>query len=419
MSADHIDSHYVRTADPGPPRPFLQGDIEAEVCIVGGGLAGLSTALGLAERGRSAVLLEARRVGWGASGRNAGFVSPGFAADSRKLVRRLGRDHARSLYQLSRDALDLIRARIDRYQIDCGPLVPGWLRVACRDRPGALARKRDLLTEVFGLETEVWPRDRVREVLRSERYFDGLYDPSAFQFDPLSYSLGLARAAEAAGVRIFEDTRVRRVAHNRVEGARGSVRAEHVVLACGGYADRAARRLAAAIIPVATYIVVTEPLGARLDDAIRIRCAISDMRRTGDYYRPLADGRLLWGGRMTAWTREPARLGALMLGDMLAVFPQLAGVRADTAWSGLMGYALHEMPQIGRLADGTWYCTAFGGHGMNTTTMGGELIAAAIAEGDDRYSLFAPFGLVPTFGPLGVAGAQATYWWYQLRDRLF
>jgi len=229
--------------------------------------------------------------------------------------------------------------------------------------------------------------------------------------------------ALAAGARLFEASPVRALrrdgAAHLVTTERGHVRADAVVLACGGYIDGLVPRLAGATVPIATAIVVTEPLGARLRAAIRCDGAIHDIRRTGNYYRVLADGRLLWGGGMTAWTHAPRRLAARMLGDLVSTYPQFAGVRAETAWSGLMAYARHQMPQIGRLRPGLWYATGFGGHGMNTTPMAGELIAAAIAEGDDRYRLFAPFGLTRTFGPLGAAAAQATYWYYGFRDTCF
>lgn len=425
--AAHIASHYARTVRPGDALdegwPALAGETEAHVCVAGGGLAGLTAALGLAERGKSVVLLEARRVAWGASGRNGGFVGQGFAADSETLLERLGPHHARRLYELSREGVALVRERIARHAIPCAP-VDGWLRVSRRDRPGALARKRDLMATAFGVELEHWPREEVRAALASEAYYDGLLDPLAFHLQPLTYALALARAAAAAGVRLFEGSAVTGIDGFRTGGgsvatAGGRVRAGSLVIACGGYASGLPARLGRGLVPVATYIVVTEPLGAALAEAIRVPHAISDTRRAYDYYRALPEGRLLWGGRMTAGTRAPARLAELLLRDMARVYPQLGGARAESAWSGLMGYAFHQMPQIGRLAPGRpdiWHCTGFGGHGLNTTAIAGELVARAIAEGDDRHRLFQPFGRPPTFGPLGAAAAQASYWWCQLRD---
>ena len=255
----------------------------------------------------------------------------------------------------------------------------------------------------------------------SERYFDGLFNAHGFQFHPLNYCLGVAAAAEAKGACVFESSAVTGLdldaAVKTVRTAAGSVRAAAVVIACGGYIAGLHRRLARAVVPVATYVVATEPLGERLESAIRVPYAIHDTRFALDYYRRLADTRILWGGRI-GLGREPRRLAELMLGDLVHVYPQLRGVRVETAWSGLMSYAAHKMPQIGEVSPGVWYAMGFGGHGMNTTTMAGEAVAAAIAEGDDRIRLFAPFGLAPTFGPLGAAAAQVSYWYYRARDAL-
>ncbi|MFP6744929.1 MAG: FAD-binding oxidoreductase [Alphaproteobacteria bacterium] len=421
MPASHIDSHYARTATPCEARLPLDGDIDADVCVVGGGLAGLSTTLGLAERGVSVVLVEARRVGWGASGRNGGIVSPGFSVSPRDLATRLGLDHARRLYGLSRDAVDLIRRRIEVHAIDCGPVVDGIISASWFDDPDGLKRERDYMAETFGVEREFWPREKLREMLISERYYDGLFGTSGFQFHPLNYSQGVAAAAEAAGARIFESSPVTALELDKpeklVRGARGAVRASQVIMTCGGYIDGLHGKLSRAIVPVATYVAVTEPLGNRLRSAIRVPYAIADTRFALDYYRPLHDTRILWGGRVTT-LGDPPNLADVMRGDLLKVYPQLAGVRMETAWSGLMSYAAHEMPQVGQVTPGVWYAMGFGGHGINTTTMAGEMVAGAIAGDDDSYRLLALFGLAPTFGLLGAAAAQLKYWYLQTRDAL-
>ncbi|MFQ5783247.1 MAG: NAD(P)/FAD-dependent oxidoreductase [Alphaproteobacteria bacterium] len=414
-----MDSYYARTATAHEIRPALDGVIEAEVCIVGGGLAGLSAALGLAERDASVVLVEAKRVGWGASGRNGGFVSAGFSLPLERLISRLGRAQAQRLYALSADAVALMRRRIEQYGIDCDPIVEGILAASWFDDRDGMLRERDFLAEATGVTHEFWPRERLREALVSPRYYDGLLNPAGFQFHPLNYCLGIARAAEENGARVFESSAVIGLdldgAVKTVRTATGAVRVKAVIMACGGYIDGLYRPLSSAIVPVATYVVVTEPLGERLETAIRTPYAVHDTRFALDYYRPLADTRILWGGRISL-RRNPPDLAGLMLRDLLKVYPQLRGVRVETAWSGLMSYAAHKMPQIGEVRPGVWYAMGLGGHGMNTATMAGEALAAAIAEGDDRYRLFAPFGLTPTMGPLGAAAAQISYWCYEARD---
>ncbi|MBT7757602.1 MAG: FAD-binding oxidoreductase, partial [Rhodospirillaceae bacterium] len=208
MAAAYIDSYYTRTANAGDTRPPLEGVARADVCVVGGGLAGLSTALDLAERGRSVVLVEAHRVGWGASGRNGGFVSAGFSKSLRTLESRLGREHAQELYALSTDAVALMRRRMETYAIDCGPIIEGTIRASWFDDPDSLKRERDYMADMTGMEEVFWPRETLGALLLSERYYDGLFNPHGFQFHPLNYSLGLAAAAQSKGMRIFEDAKV-------------------------------------------------------------------------------------------------------------------------------------------------------------------------------------------------------------------
>jgi gamma-glutamylputrescine oxidase len=419
----YVDSYYRSTVLPGAPRSALDADIDAQVCVVGGGLAGLATALGLRERGTSVVVLEARQVGWGASGRNGGFVGSGYSLPPERLIARVGVQQARELHELTHEAVALVRRRIQHYGMDCGPVVDGGLSVSWFNDAEAVRRTRDFLAENFDERRELWPRERVVEVLHTDRYYDALFSDQKFHLHPLNYTRAMAAAAELRGATIYEQSPVEKLdvdgTDKVVHTAGGRVRAADVVMACGGYLDGLQRRLSAAMVPVATYMIATEPFGEeRLRSAIDVPYAISDNRFASDYYRAIADTRILWGGRISARRSQPARLARFMLADLLKVYPQLEGARVASAWYGLMSYAAHKMPQIGQLSPGLWYAMGFGGSGLGTTTVAGELVASAIAEKDDRYRLLAPFGLTPTGGPVGVAAAQLTYWSYQLRDAL-
>jgi len=419
----HINSYYAQTANCVVDRGKPSTDLSADVCVVGAGFAGLASALSLAERGANVVLLEARRVGWGASGRNGGFVGAGFSLGGRALINKVGLEDARELYELSRDGAALIKSRIEQYKISCPPNDAGALRPSRFDTPDRLRRERDFMAEQFGEQDEFWCRERVREALVSERYFDALFKPDTFQFHPLNYCLGLAEALERHGVTIIERATVTGFVFDQpeklVRTASGTVKARDVVIACGGYLGNLVPRLRRATVPIATYVLVTEPLGEeQMNNAIRVPYSIADNKFAEDYYRRLPDTRVMWGGRISVRQSRPPDLSALMLKDLLKIYPQLTGIRAESAWHGLMSYAAHKMPQIGQLSPGVWHAMGFGGHGTNTTSMAGELIASAIRESDDRYRLFEPFGLTPTGGPIGAAAAQLTYWYYQSKDVL-
>lgn len=417
--SEYIESYYRDTLVETSHRAPLTGDVTADVAIVGGGFAGLTTARELARAGRSAVVLEAERVGWAASGRNGGFVSSGYAGTLDP--DRLGLDEARALMDLSRQGRDYVREAIAKERMAGVDPVFGWLKVQRYANRAAVDRRAEFSGHL-GRPLQVWPRERVRVVLKTPVYHDGLFDPDAFHIHPLNYAVGLAAAVERGGVAIHEASRVvameRDGAAWRVRTATGSVRAGAVVLCGSAYLGTAHGSLAAAVLPVATYVVVTAPMAEALDEAILFPGAITDTRRAGDYYRRLADGRLLWGGRITTQRSEPRRLSALLQRDILAIYPQLAGLNVTHAWSGLMGYAIHKMPLIGELEEGLWACTAFGGHGLNTTATGGLLVARAIAEGDDSWRRFAPFAVRWGGGPFGRAATQIAYWAMRAGDWL-
>jgi len=419
-ASDYVDSYYARSRADDVRRSPLTETIDTEICVVGGGMAGLATALGLAERGRKVVLLESRRVGWGASGRNGGFVSHGFACGLDALLSRVGLERTRELYRLSDQSVALVRSRVEQYGISCGPITDGLANCSWFDDADAVRRRVDKANQAVDAGLEFWPRDKVRDLWRSPRYFDAAFKTKAFTFHSLNFTRGIAAAAEGHGARIFEDTAVREVDLDaevkRIETDRGTVRADQVVFCCSGYIEGLVEPLSQATLPVGTYVVLTEPVGDNLlKSAINAPHGVSDDRFATDYYRPLPDGRILWGGRISRWT-DPANLAELMMGDLRAVYPQLSAVRAEVAWPGTMGYAVHKMPQIGLLKPGVWYNQGHGGHGMATTTLGGELVASAIAEGDERYRLFEPFGLNWAGGSLGPWVAQLTYWKYELQD---
>ena len=415
------DTYYRATrCEPDDHRP-LAGPTQARVAIVGGGYAGLATALGLAERGLDGVLLlEGQSIGHGASGRNGGFVFGGYSLGEAALHAQVGSDTARWMYGLTQAAVRTIRARIDRYRIQCDPVDAGVIWANWFDDPEVLESRRRLLADAFGVHWTPMAKEELRAQLLTQRYHGGLFEADAFHIHPLNHALGMARAAAGLGVRIHSGnpvTAIERAGDGwRVRTASGEVTTEQVVVAGGGYLQGLVPRLQRALLPIATYVAVTEPLGDRLQSAIRTRAAVYDTRFAFDYYRALPDTRILWGGRISILDRSPAAVAALLKRDLGRVYPQLGDVRIDYAWSGLMSYARHEMPQIGQLEPGLWYAQAFGGHGVATTTAAGELLARAIAEDNPDWRRFAPFGLSRTWRPFGFLGAQATYSWLQWRD---
>jgi len=421
MATDYIDTWYKRSlADTDTYYPPLTGAADTDICIVGAGLAGLTCALELARRGRTVTLVDARRIAWGASGRNGGAVSPAFSAGAAAIQQYVNVDHYRQLYRLSMEGVDIIRDNIRDLSISEAHQVDGRMRVVRYEASDALQRWCDAERRDFGRDVRFLTRDEVRARLVSDVYYQGVDDPDSFHFHPLNYARALARECVRLGVRIHEDTPVARAslsrASKRLATPQGKINARTVVFATGGYTDGVVPKLRRAMLPIATYILLTEPLGERVNDAIRTTAAIGDDRRAGNYYRVVEGGRIAWGSHITTRIDDPPNLAERLRRELLSVYPQLRGLRIETAWSGSLAYARHLMPQIGQLTEDVWYCTAFGGHGMNTTAIGGRVVAEGIAGDSKRYKLFAPFGLDWNGGPLGRAAVQLTYWNYQLRD---
>jgi glycine/D-amino acid oxidase-like deaminating enzyme len=379
--------------------------------------------MSLMERGvTDIVILEAHSVGFGASGRNGGFVFGGFSLGEAALLGAAGDDAGRKLYRLTLDAVEAIRRRIARHAIDCDAREAGVYLANWFDDERILDRHQRFMTTRLGVEWRRVGREELAQALHTTRYSGALFEPGAFHFHPLKYAQGLARVLAANGVAIHEGSRAARIVREgqgwRVTTPGGAARAREVVVCCGGYIDRLHPRLSRAILPIATYVMATEPLGERLRSAMRTDAAVYDTRFAFDYYRPLADTRLLWGGRISVRDRRPSEVAKLLHRDMLRVYPQLAGVKVEHAWSGMMSYGRHRMPQLGRLPDGLWYGMGFGGHGVGPTTLAGEVLAAGIDGDLSGVAGFAPWGLPSAGGPAGLAAAQLTYWYYELRDWL-
>ena len=417
---DYPASWYAATRDADGTRPAPAREEEADVAVVGGGFAGLHAARLLAQRGKRVVLLERRRIGWGASGRNGGFVGPGYAQRSGALIDRLGLEHARQLYAQSQRGVAIVRDAISELGRPDILMGSGKLSVSRTDQGAGFADRTRRLAEQLGAAFEPWETSRVRSVLATARYHQAIHDPTSFHIHPLNFALALAKDIERQGSAIHEGTDALALTREgsfwRVRAAQGAIKAQHVVLA--GNADLGAvqPRIARAVLPVATYVAVTEKLGPRLGEAIRWTGAISDTRRAGDYYRIVDGDRLLWGGRITTDTTEPRRLREMMRGDMLSVYPQLGNIDIAYAWPGIMGYAPHKMPQVGEIERGLWVCSAFGGHGVAQTAAGADALAAGILGDPSRARLFAPFGTGWTGGAAGRAATQLAYWGLQMRD---
>jgi gamma-glutamylputrescine oxidase len=405
---------YAATAVPHPERERLTFDLDVDVCVVGGGLAGLCVAREVARRGWSVAVLEARRVAWNASGRNVGFVLPGFSEMPEGIISRVGKARAKALWGLSQAGVEYVRNTIAETKMPGVDPADGWLFVSKSDRPKQLSALAALLRDELNTDVEIWPAELTRAKLKTTRYFQAIHFPTAFHIHPLNYALGLAAAAEAAGVRIFENTPALSIdpagVRKRIVTPSARVRAAQVVLAGNVHLGAVMPDIAKTLLPIRTYVMTTEPLGERVLDAIDYRGAVSDGEGADNHYRVTPDGRLMWSGRVTMWPGNPRRYGKRLRRDIRRVYPQLGKVEISHAWSGTLGKAVHKMPQIGEVSPGLWLASAFSGHGLNTTAMAGEIIARAIVENDETWKLFAPYELVWAGGAAGRAATQIAYW---------
>lgn len=387
------DSYYDATAPRRTPHAPLQGELACDVAIVGGGLAGLSAAIELIERGYRVAVLEARQVGGGASGRNGGQAIAGLACDQSTIEGQLGDAAARTVWNTTVEALDLIAQRATRFGIDC-EWQPGYLGLAVNARKGhALHRWYERMQHQYGYDATWIAPAELPQWIDSPRFHSGLHDPRSGHLNPLKYTLGLARAATGLGVHIHEGTPVTGITPGptvRLSTPQGEVRASHVLLAGNVYLQGLAPALAKRIMPVGTYIVASEPLDrALLQRLIPSRSAVCDTNFVLDYFRPTADHRMLYGGRVSYSTATPANLAASMQRRMAQSFPQLAGARIAHAWGGFVDITMNRAPDFGRLHPNVYYLQGFSGHGVALTGLAGKLVAEAIAGQAERFDVYA------------------------------
>ena len=424
------NSYYAASANEQPAYPILAGDIEADVCVVGGGFAGLSSAIELADRGYKVVVLEANHIGFGASGRNGGQIIAGLACEIDVIEKALGFELAKQVWNMTIEALDLVRQRVKRFDIQCD-LVDGFLGVSVNEKKGKSLRKWfDDMAKRYGYGADAtWIEPAyIRKWIDSPRYFNGYFDKRSGHLHPLNYCLGLAKGATGLGVQIFTNSPVIKMQQGetvKLHTETGSVNAKFVVLAGNMYLPEIAPELAPAlakrIMPVGTYIIATEPIDEKLAAKLLPKnTAVCDTNFVLDYFRFSADKRMIYGGRVSYSARTPRNLTQSMQARMAETFPQLAHTKVDYTWGGYVDITMNRAPDFGRIAPNVYYLQGFSGHGVALTGLAGKLVAEAISGQAERLDLMAKIKHHDFFGgkllrtPALVLGMA----WYQLRDAL-
>ena len=388
-------------------------DVDVEICVVGAGLAGLTIALETARAGYDVVVLEAKTIGWGASGHQLGTVMPGYDLPIDDLIARVGLRHTSDLWRLSQSGSDTIRRIAADPALPPLEIIDGALEVSNVDVGERLVHRLQLLAD-FGIDAEGWQIERVRDVLKTRRYFHAVHYPRAFQLDGRAYLQRLATLAKQAGVRIFENTAVTGLdasgIRKRVTTANAKLRAAHVVLAGNVHLGQASPRLAATLLPVWRHAAVTVPLGERLHEVIAFKGSVVDSDGI-DHFRIVDGDRLMWVGPETTWDARANRFAGPIRRRIRAVFPTLGKVEIAQTWGGAVGQTVHQMPQIGQIRKGLWVASGFSRQGLNTSAMAGQLVARGIDINDDQWKLFSPFELVWAGGPTGRIAGQALGIW--------
>lgn len=418
-------SWYAETAEPLPLQPRAEGALSCDVCVIGGGYTGLSAALHLAERGYDVILLEAQRLGFGASGRNGGQVGTGQRQDQDWLEKTVGKTRARALWDLAVEAVATTRDLAARHAPEADYRA-GIIHAAHKPRfvPEQHAYAERMAREYGYDQIQPLDRDTLRDLVNSTAYFGGDLDMGGGHLHPLRYALGLARAAKAAGVRIHEDSRVTSITHAdpaRVQTEAAQVTARFVALGCNGYLGRLEPKVAARVMPINNFIAATRPMTeVERRAVIDADHAVADSKFVINYYRFSADNRLLFGGGESYGYRFPTDIAATVRRPMETIFPQLKGIEITHAWGGTLGITFNRMPHFERLTGNILSAAGYSGHGVAMATMGGKLLAEAVAGQAERFDLMAQ---VPSHAfPGGLLLRQpllvAAMLWYALRDRL-
>ncbi|MFN3722885.1 MAG: NAD(P)/FAD-dependent oxidoreductase [Paracoccaceae bacterium] len=422
-AGEYPPSYYAATATPLAPFPTLKGQTRADVCIIGGGYTGLSAALHLAQAGFDVVLLEAHRVGFGASGRNGGQVGSGQRQDQDWLEASVGREDARRLWDMAEDAKALVRGLIDRHAMPV-TFHPG-IAHACRSasevrHAHAYAEK---LARDYGY-TQIEPLDRaaMREIIGSDAYHGGDLDHGAGHLHPLNFALGLAKAAADAGARLYERAEVHHIAHGDkpvVRTASGQVSCDHVILAGNGYLGGLDRNVAARVMPINNFILATEPLGDHAASVLARPIAVADTKFVVNYWRLSDDNRLLFGGGESYGYRFPD-VARTVMKPMLEVYPQLRDVRVDYAWGGTLAITMNRMPCFARPAPNVLSASGYSGHGVAMATLAGKMMAQAVQGQASGFDLMArlPQPRFPGGAALRWPLLVAAMTWFSMRDRL-
>ncbi|MCH1492877.1 MAG: FAD-binding oxidoreductase [Luminiphilus sp.] len=423
----HTESWYAASASPHRRFPALSGEVETDVCVVGGGYTGLSTALHLRKLGFSVTLLEARRIGWGASGRNGGHVGTGQRADQENLEKWVGPGAAKDLWRLGLNAVDLVCNLIKEFHIKC-ELREGNLHLAAKKRHvQGLRDEVDHLSSVYGYDQMRFvDSTEMGWMTRASGMHGALLDRGARHLHPLKYAYGLAKAADLLGAEIHEGSEVLGYEDNsgaqvKVRTATGTVKARFLVLACNGYLGNLEPRIAGNIMPINNFMLATEPLSAEQQNAVtRDNFSLSDTLYVINYWKLSADGRLLFGGGENYSSRFPKDIPAFVWPHMLKIYPELSDVAIEYGWGGTLGITMNRMPDFGQLGRRTFYAQGFSGHGVPTATMAGYLLAAAISGDTDDFSRMAavPTHRFPGGTLLRKPGQVAGMLFYSLLDRL-